>query len=77
MWWKLGGLALIEAILIWLATKPVPTHAVVYDLNEGLPPPGFPWWWQVMAYGITLAVVLVPILAYGIYRRATRPLVKM
>jgi hypothetical protein len=70
MWWKLTGLALLEALLIWWLTKPIPTHAVVYDPTRAPVSLPSPTAMQVEAYAAIIAVVLIPLLAFWIYRRA-------
>jgi len=75
MWWKLSGLAFVEVVLVWFLTKPIPTHAVMYDPAKGPPDqtPLLPLLMQLAGYAAMLAVILIPLFAYWIFRRAPQP----
>lgn len=71
MWSKLTGLAFIEAALIWWLTRPIPTHAVIYDpLKEASP--AWPLTFQIEAYVSMLGVIIIPAFAYWLYRRSSQ-----
>ena len=36
MWWKLAGLAFIEAVIVGLLFVPIPTHAVMYNTADAM-----------------------------------------
>jgi hypothetical protein len=63
MWWKLTGLALIEAALIAVLLWPIKTHAVKLDM----PAPGsahnLPLVLDVAALGALLAIPAITIVA--------------
>jgi hypothetical protein len=71
MWWKLAGLALLEAALIRWLSEPVLTHSVLYYPERKPlvlePSPAL----QVAVYGTVAAVVVIPFLALWIMRRAS------
>jgi hypothetical protein len=73
-WWKLAGLAFLEAVLVWWLTRPIPTHAVLIDPTKALPArmPVFPLSMQIEVYAAELAVIVIPIIAYWLFRRSAR-----
>jgi hypothetical protein len=74
MWGKLIGLATIEAALVWWLTKPIQTHAVIYDPTLApLDDPFMPITTQFIIYAAILAVVLIPWLAYRVISRSSQP----
>jgi hypothetical protein len=76
VWLKLAGLAVIEVLLVWWLTTPIPSHAVMYDpARQPAPPvmPVFPVATQIAVYAAMLAVILIPVLAYWVFRRASQP----
>jgi len=75
MWWKLTALAVVEVVLVWwlVTGRSIPTHAVIYDPSKPPPPESLPVMMLIGAYAVMIAVVLIPVLAYWIYRHASQP----
>jgi hypothetical protein len=72
MWGKLTGLAFIGAVLIWFLIRSIPTHAMMVRFNDP-PPDRTPWLLLTIAgYADLLALIVIPIIAYRIFRRASR-----
>jgi len=71
MWWKLAGLAVLEAALIRWLSEPVLSHSVLYyperrpivlEPSLGL---------QIAVYTAVAMVIVIPFLAYWTVRRAS------
>jgi hypothetical protein len=69
MWWKLSGLACIELTLLWWLSRPIPTHAVLYDPANPPRLSVLPLWMQITAYVAIAAAFLIPLLAYRIVKK--------
>jgi hypothetical protein len=57
MWWKLTGLALIEAALIALLFMPIQTHAVKLDMPANAPVA------SAATYALDAVAIIIPLLA--------------
>ena len=68
MWWKLGALLILTAMLV-LSVIPIQTHAVLYDPAQEPPPPRLTFWNLLGNMYLTpsTAVLILIILGLGAF----------